>query len=231
MSSTQTGNIGNSQGVAVGDGATAVHIDAMGNVGDVITVAKMNLINQTTTSRVASTRQIADPPDSYITRSQAEEELSALLTAESSGFHIVHLYGLPGVGKSWLARKVAKGLEDHFEHGTLWANLEHTKFRTAVKHFIEPYDQTINHNSLRSNSEYVAAMTEAFADRRILIVLDQLDGRRDGSACAPRRASSSAHRPAPFRPRAAARRAWSFSRRSDCRTRSPRTQCPAARAT
>ena len=172
----RTGNIKDGRGVAVGEGTTAVHIDALGDVGDVITGTKINLVNQAEARR-ASRRQIAAPPDGYIPRPKAEAELSAMLTAESGCFRIISLYGLPGVGKSWLVRKVAKGLEQTFEDGTLWANLEQTKFRTAVWHFIEPYDHVINHNSLKSNSEYVAALEEAFGDKRILIVLDQLDNR------------------------------------------------------
>ncbi|GJM40091.1 MAG: hypothetical protein DHS20C20_03730 [Ardenticatenaceae bacterium] len=175
---TQTGHIDSSQGVAVGDGATAVHIDAMGNVGDVVTGTKISLIHQATPQ--ASKFQIRTPPESYIARPQAEEALKALLTEAQDSLRIVHLFGLPGVGKTWLAQKVAKGLEDQFKDGLLWADLEQTKFRTAVRHFIEPFDQIINHNSLRSNSEYVAAMENAFGDKRILIVLDQIDDKRNG---------------------------------------------------
>ncbi len=177
---TQVGNIDKSRGIAVGKGATAVHIDALGDVGDVITGTKISLVNQAAAERVASRRQIAAPSDDYIDRPTVEAELNALLTAERNGSHIIYLYGLPGVGKSWLARKVAKELEDTFKEGTLWANLERTKLRSAVWHFIEPYDNNINRNSLRSNSEYVAAMEEAFGEQRILIVLDQIDNNRNG---------------------------------------------------
>ena len=179
-SQTVVGNIGGSQGVAIGEGATAVHIEAMGNVGDVVTGTKISLINQTAAIRIASKRQISAPPNGYIERPEAETALRELLTKQTDGLQVVHLHGLTGVGKSWLARKVATELEDFFVDGMLWTNLEQTKFRTAIKHFIEPYNPKINHNSLRSNSEYVAAMAEAFCDQRILVVLDQIDDSRDG---------------------------------------------------
>ena len=178
IAETKTGHIEHSRGVAVGKGASAVHVDAMGDVGDVITGTKISLVNQASAERVASKRQIAAPADDYITRPVAEEELKEHLTKESEGLRIVYLYGLPGVGKSWLARKVGKDLEEAFPDGTLWANLEQTRFRAAAWHFIEPYNQNINRNSLKSNTEYVAAMEEAFADQRILIVLDQVDNNR-----------------------------------------------------
>ncbi len=176
----QVGNIQEAKGIAIGQGATAVHVDAMGDVGDVITGTKISLVNRAAKQRVASKRQVSAPPtDYYIPRAQAEEALSALLTAEHDGFHTVYLYGLPGVGKSWLARKVATTLEDTFVDGILGADLQTTDMRTAVWNFIEPYDETISKTSLTSASEFTAAMQAAIGDQRILIVLDHLDAWRD----------------------------------------------------
>ena len=176
---TQVGNISQAQGIAIGTGATAVHVNALGDVGDVITGTKISLVNRAAAPRVAGKRQIAPPPSDYVPRPAAETELAGLLSAERDGFHTVYLYGLPGVGKSWLARKVAAGLGDAFPDGLLAADLATTDIRTAVWNFIEPYSETISRASLTDVGSFTAAMQEAIGDRRVLILLDHLDEWRE----------------------------------------------------
>ena len=170
----EIGDIQESESIAVGQDATAIHVDALGDVGDIITGTKINLVNRAAAERVASKHQISSPPTDYIQRQEAQEALAELLTAEYEGFHTVYLYGLPGAGKSWLARKVVTALEDTFVDGILGADLQTTDMRTAVWKFIEPYDETISRSSLTSANEFTAAMQGAFGDRRILIVLDHV---------------------------------------------------------
>lgn len=176
---TTIGNISDTKGVAVGQGATAVHIDALGAVGDVITGTKISLVNQQTKQRVASNRQSSAPPDIYVSRKEAEKELKALLTDDKDKYRSVNLYGLPGVGKSWLARKVVSDLEDVFDDGTLWGNLKETNLRTVLWNFIEPFNNEISRSSLTSISEYVAALERALGNKRVLIVLDQIENQPD----------------------------------------------------
>jgi hypothetical protein len=171
----EIGNVQESKGIAIGQGATAVHVDALGDVGDVITGTKISLVNRAAAPRRASKHQVSPPPADYIQRPEAEEALRKLLIAEHDDFHTVYFYGLPGVGKSWLARKVTTALGDTFVDGILGADLKTTDIRTAVWNFIEPYDETISRSSLTSASEFTAAMQTAFADQRILIVLEHLD--------------------------------------------------------
>jgi hypothetical protein len=178
-SNVSTGNIAQSQGIAIGTGATAVHVNALGDVGDVITGTKISLVNRAAAPRVAGKRQIAPPPGDYIARPQAEEALAELLTADYGAFHTVYLYGLPGVGKSWLARKVAAGLGDIFTDGLLGADLATTDIRTAVWNFIEPYSETISRTSLTDVGAFTAAMQDAIGDRRVLIMLDHLNEWRE----------------------------------------------------
>jgi hypothetical protein len=175
----EIGDILESRGIAVGQGATAVHVDAMGDVGDVITGTKISLVNRAALQRTASKRQVARPPTDYIQRKDEEAALAELLTADYGDFHTVYLYGLPGAGKSWLARQVANALEETFVDGTLGADLQTTNIRTAVWNFIEPYDETISRTSLTNAGEFTAAMQAALGDRRILIVFDQLEAWRD----------------------------------------------------
>jgi hypothetical protein len=176
---TNIGDIQNSESVAVGAGATAVHVDALGDIGDVITGTKISLVNQAVAPRVASRHQVSPPPVDYIERMESEAALSELLTADYGDFHIVYLYGLPGAGKSWLARKVASLIEEIFVDGILAADLQTSDIRTAVWNFIEPYDERISRTSLTNANEFTAAMQTAFGDRRILVVLDHLQEWRD----------------------------------------------------
>ncbi len=182
---TTIGTIADAKGVAVGKGATAVHIDALGAVGDVITGTKISLVNQGAKQRIASKRQASEPPDVYVRRKEAEKELKALLTEQNGKHRIVNLYGLPGVGKSWLARKVATDLEDHFADGTLWGNLKETNIRTVLWNFIEPYNENISRSSLTSIHDYVAALERALGDKRVLITLDQIENQPDLSIILP----------------------------------------------
>ena len=48
----QVGNIQEAKGIAIGQGATAVHVDALGDVGDVITGTKISLVNRAAAQRV-----------------------------------------------------------------------------------------------------------------------------------------------------------------------------------
>ena len=87
----EIGNVQESKGIAIGQGATAVHVDALGDVGDVITGTKISLVNRAAVPRRASKHQVSPPPSEYIPRPQAEEPLRALLTAEHEEFHTVYL--------------------------------------------------------------------------------------------------------------------------------------------
>jgi len=173
------GNITDAAGVAVGAGATAVRVDALGDIGDVVTGTKISIVNRSAAKRVASRLQVSAPPVEYIERPEDEKRLADLLTADYGEFHIVYLYGLPGAGKSWLARKVVSGLQETFADGILTADLTTTNIRTAVWKFIEPYDENISRTSLTSASDFTAAMQAAFGDQRILIMLDHLQDWRD----------------------------------------------------
>jgi hypothetical protein len=168
------GDVADAAGVAIGTGATAVHVDALGDIGDVITGTKISLVNRIMAQRKASKRQVPPPPTGYISRTQAEQELADLLTAGYGEFHTVYLYGLPGAGKTWLARKVASSLDDTFVDGILGADLQTTNIRTAVWNFIEPFNETISRASLTSAGEFTSAMQDAIGDKRVLIVLDHL---------------------------------------------------------
>jgi hypothetical protein len=172
------GDMDDVAGTAIGRGAQAAQVES-GKViqaqRDVITVDSMTIYQQIETVWHATNRQAVRPPDTYVSRSSAEQSLCSLLLAPSDELNVIGLYGLPGVGKTLLGRKVAVGLEDEFPDGTLWADLQTTTTTDALWSFIEPYDPSLSRSDLHSTPQYLEALQRHLAHKKVLIVLDQVE--------------------------------------------------------
>ena len=179
------GNISDAQGVAIGRGAQAVRVDDVtGTLIQAQRLVQSSIFTNSTITiqqqaqaggmRRASKFQIFPPADFYVPRAEFEERLADLLKHRSDGLNVVGLYGLPGVGSSMMVRKVASGMKDEFPDGMLWVDVEDKSEVDVLWGLIEPYETPAERSPFRDGRHYLGDLQGILADKRVLIVLDQV---------------------------------------------------------
>ncbi len=177
--------VAGSEGVAIGRGAQAVRVgDVDGMVvqahdlvqSSIITAGTVTIQQQAVAanSRRSSKWQVVRPAEFYVARETFEKRLSEMLVRRVGDLNVVGLYGLPGVGGSMMGRKVAIDLKDEFPDGILWVDVEDKSEIDILWMLIEPYEAPAERSPFRDSRHYLKDIQEILADKRVLIVLDQV---------------------------------------------------------
>lgn len=99
-------------------------------------------------------------------------ELRAISQALSTGIPLVQIVGMPGIGKSALAARVAHEARNQFPDGVLWISEPVISPRTVLHHIALSYGKVLGDAELETLSAQVRAL---LADKRALIVLDSAE--------------------------------------------------------
>lgn len=102
------------------------------------------------------------------------EKLLSLLDVRSNDIRVLGLYGMGGVGKSTLAKALCNKLVGHFECLSFISNIRENWMK--VNSLVSLQNKFINDLSSGKVSVYsVAAIKEVLHDKRVLVVLDDID--------------------------------------------------------
>jgi hypothetical protein len=176
--SIKTGDIKDAAGVAIGHGAQAAATGAVlgsliqtqgGIGGSVITADVVHISAAAPAGPPVSNRQAPPVPETYVPRPDLEGRLKRLLVMRRETTQVVALTGLPGTGKTLLARRVAAALEGEFAGGTLWTDLETDTLAQAQSTFIRPFYPTFEP---AAPGQFGDLLARALGERRVLMVID-----------------------------------------------------------
>lgn len=117
--------------------------------------------------------------------------------ADVSSSPLIVITGMPGVGKTLLASKLAHELQPDFSDGVLWTDLGLSSVKSALRNFISSYDPWFIQNtaSLKlKDHEYVRYLSTHFKrlmiNRQVLIILDEVKSKSDFELFLPSVSSS-----------------------------------------
>jgi transcriptional regulator with XRE-family HTH domain len=111
---------------------------------------------------------IADLP--YFVGRKAELEVLKGVLLDRHGSSILTLEGMPGVGKTALAARLAYQMRPFFPDGVLWARLNHSSSEIILSTFADAYGVDIKDYTQASSRSRI--LRETLADKRTLIILD-----------------------------------------------------------
>jgi uncharacterized protein YjbI with pentapeptide repeats len=142
---------------------------------NIFTAATVNIQAAGQVQEMASRRQAPLPPPEYIGRGEVEANLKQLLLRRTQGHsNWVNLWGLPGSGKTGLARHLAAELELEFPDGTLWADLDELSPELALRNFLAPFAPSLASGGQLSTGQQLAALEQAIGDQRVLIIINRV---------------------------------------------------------
>jgi DNA-binding SARP family transcriptional activator len=107
----------------------------------------------------------------FVGRQEELQQLSEWLM-ESEGQSIAALVGMGGIGKSTLANRVAHQLREHYADGVLWANARTADPMDTLLSWAQVYGYDFS--GLVDLNNRAAALRSILADKRVLIVLDDV---------------------------------------------------------
>lgn len=99
-------------------------------------------------------------------------ELRAISQALSTGIPIIQIVGMPGIGKSALAVRVAHEARNRFPDGVFWISGPRIDPKTVFHHIALSYGKALGDAELETLSAQVRAL---LADKRALIVVDSAE--------------------------------------------------------
>jgi uncharacterized protein YjbI with pentapeptide repeats len=129
------------------------------------------------------------PHDNYVARPEEENKLIAALS-QSSYKHPIVLYGMSGIGKTWLAAKVVHTLHEkaeqkRFPGGILWGSLDDFEPPNLLAYFLRQLGNETVQNGLSPQELRTAFWGRLKGDKLTLIVFDDVKDERQVSLLLP----------------------------------------------
>ncbi|MFQ5421593.1 MAG: tetratricopeptide repeat protein, partial [Anaerolineae bacterium] len=100
-----------------------------------------------------------------------------------TGSHIICLHGMAGVGKTATAVQIAYLMRQDFPDGVLWANIASSDPMSILDNWARAFGH--NYTSLPDLENRAAAMRNALRDKKLLIILDDVDSKKQVDSLLP----------------------------------------------